>query len=301
MKGTIVLQTEGLTKHFRRVHAVDGVDLAVQRGEVFGFLGPNGAGKTTTIGMLLGLIYPTTGRILLFGEPVSPTQTAPLHRVGALMGTPGLVPYLSGRDNLSLLARLHPGVDGHRVQRVLEQVDLAEAARRKVKGYSSGMKQRLGLAAALLHQPELLILDEPTNGLDPAGMRDVRDLLRSLADEGVTVFLSSHLLHEVEQVCDRVAVLNRGKVIAQGGVEDLAAGEPVLRLRVASPSAALGALQDLPNVSHVSTNGHWIELRGVKPEVVVAHLVAHGIVPSEVREERPALEDLFLQLTGPAH
>jgi ABC-2 type transport system ATP-binding protein len=301
MAGTSVLQTEGLTKHFRRVRAVDGVDLAVQQGEVFGFLGPNGAGKTTTIGMLLGLIYPTAGRVLLFGEPLSPTDTAPLHRVGALMGTPGLVPYLSGWDNLSLLARLHPGVDGHHVERVLERVDLAEAARRKVKGYSSGMKQRLGLAAALLHQPELLILDEPTNGLDPAGMRDMRDLLRSLADEGVTIFLSSHLLHEVEQVCDRVAVLNRGKVVAQGDVDDLAARDPVVRLRVAKPAAVLDALQDLPGVTHVSTNGHWIELCGVKPEIVVAHVIAQGMIPSEVREERPALEDLFLQLTGPAH
>ncbi len=297
MTDDAVLRTEGLTKHFRRVRAVDGVNLVVQRSEVFGFLGPNGAGKTTTIGLLLGLIHPTAGQVALFGQPVSPSRTAALRRVGALMGTPGLVPYLSGRDNLTLLARLHPGVDGQRVGEVLEQVDLAEAARRKVKGYSSGMKQRLGLAAALLHQPELLVLDEPTNGLDPAGMRHVRCLLRTLADSGVTIFLSSHLLHEVEQVCDRVAVLNRGKVIAQGRVAELVVGEPLLRLRVASPSAALDALQGLPGVTHASTNGHWLELRGVKPEVVVAHLVAQGIVPSEVREERPALEDLFLQLT----
>jgi len=297
MTPVTVLQTRGLTKHFGSVRAVDGVDLAVRRGEVFGFLGPNGAGKTTTIGLLLGLVHPTAGQVTLFGEPVSPARTAPLRRVGSLVGTPGLVPYLSGRDNLRLLGRLHPGVDGRQVDAVLAQVDLAQAAQRKVKGYSSGMKQRLGLAAALLHEPELLILDEPTNGLDPSGMREVRDLLRRLAGDGVTVFLSSHLLHEVEQVCDRVAVLDRGKVVAGGAVADLVAGEPLLRLRVSSSAAALAALQGLPGAETVSTNGHWIELRGVESQAVVAHLVARDVVPSEVREEHPDLEALFLQLT----
>jgi ABC-type multidrug transport system ATPase subunit len=297
MMSNTVLQTQGLAKSFGSVRAVDGVDLAVHQGEVFGFLGPNGAGKTTTIGMLLGLIHPTAGSVELFGEPVSPGQTAPLRRVGSLMGVPGLVPYLSGRDNLCLLARFYPGVNGDRVQEVLDQVDLSEAARRQVGKYSSGMKQRLGLAAALLHRPELLILDEPTNGLDPAGMREVRDLLRALAEEGVTVFLSSHLLHEVEQVCDRVAVLNRGRIIAKGPVADLALGEPLLRLRVSSPSAAIAALRDLPGSLSLAGNGNWVELRGAAAETVVAYLVARGIVPSEIREERPDLESLFLQLT----
>jgi ABC-2 type transport system ATP-binding protein len=292
-----VLKTQGLAKHFGSVRAVDGVDLTVHQGEVFGFLGPNGAGKTTTIGMLLGLIHPTAGRVELLGEPVSPRQTAPLRRVGSLMGVPGLVPYLSGRDNLGLLARFYPGVDRERVQEVLDQVDLNQAAGRQVGKYSSGMKQRLGLAAALLHYPELLVLDEPTNGLDPAGMREVRGLLRVLADNGVTVFLSSHLLHEVEQVCDRVAVLNRGRIIAEGPVADLAIGEPLLRLRVASPSKAIEALRDLPGVRAVAGNGNWVELRGAASEAVVAHLVARGIVPAEIREERPDLEALFLQLT----
>ena len=182
-----VLQTRGLTKHFGSVRAVDGVDLMVRRGQVFGFLGPNGSGKTTTIGMLLGLIHPTAGVVELFGEPVSPERTRPLRRVGSLVGTPGLVPYLTGRDNLQMLARLSPRMKNGQVDAVLAQTGLSEAARRKVKGYSTGMKQRLGLAAALLHQPELLILDEPTNGLDPAGMRDVRDMIGSLAAQGVTV------------------------------------------------------------------------------------------------------------------
>jgi ABC-type multidrug transport system ATPase subunit len=294
---SIVLQTRGLTKHFGSVRAVDGVDLMVPRGEVFGFLGPNGSGKTTTIGMLLGLIHPTAGEAELFGEAVSPEQTRPLRRVGSLVGAPGLIPYLSGRDNLQVLARLNPQVKNGQVDALLARTGLSEASQRKVAGYSTGMKQRLGLAAALLHQPELLILDEPTNGLDPAGMREVRDLIGSLAAQGVTVFLSSHLLHEVEQICDRVAVLNRGKVVAQGAVGELLSKEPVLRVRVASPQAAVEALRSLPGISHLSANGAYVEVRGPQPEAVIAHLVGCGLAPKEAREERPDLENLFLKLT----
>ena len=294
----VVVRTEGLTKHFGSVRAVEGVDLEVHRGEVFGFLGPNGAGKTTTIGMLLGLIHPTAGRAELLGEPVAPGRTRVLRRVGALVGRPGLVPYLSGRENLRLLAYLYPDVEPHRVEEVLRQVGLAEAADRKVKGYSTGMRQRLGLAAAILHRPELLILDEPTNGMDPAGMREVRDLIRRLADEGVTVFLSSHLLHEVEQVCDRVAVLDKGKIVAQGPVDRLLEGEPTIRVRVPSPQAAVQALRSLPEVQHLEANGAYVEVRGPDVEVVVAHLVAHGQTPSEVREDHPSLEECFFRLTG---
>jgi ABC-2 type transport system ATP-binding protein len=292
-----VLQTRGLAKHFGQVRAVDGVDLGVRRGEVYGFLGPNGSGKTTTIGMLLGLIHPTAGEVELFGQAVSPERTRPLRRVGSLVGAPGLVPYLSGRDNLLLLAQLHPTVVNGRVEAVLAQTGLSAAAHRKVKGYSTGMKQRLGLAAALVHEPELLILDEPTNGLDPAGMREMRDLIGALSAQGITVFLSSHLLHEVEQICDRVAVLNRGKVVAQGPVGELVAKEPVLRVRVPSPQAAVDALRSLPEVIHLSANGTYVEVRGPEPEAVVSHLVACGLAPREVREERPDLESLFLQLT----
>ena len=294
-----VLQTRGLTKHFGSVRAVDGVDLMVRRGEVYGFLGPNGSGKTTTVGMLLGLIHPTAGEAELFGEAVSPVQTRPLRRVGSLVGAPGLIPYLSGRDNLQVLARLNPQVKNGQVDAVLARTGLSEASQRKVAGYSTGMKQRLGLAAALLHQPELLILDEPTNGLDPAGMREVRDLIGSLAGQGVTVFLSSHLLHEVEQICDRVAVLNRGKVVAQGAVGELLSKEPMLRVRVASPQAAVEALRSLPGISHLSANGAYVEVRGPQPEAVIAHLVGCGLAPREAREERPDLESLFLKLTEP--
>jgi ABC-2 type transport system ATP-binding protein len=294
------IQTRGLTKHFGPVRAVDGVDLMVRRGEVFGFLGPNGSGKTTTIGMLLGLIHPTAGEVKLFGETVSPEQTRPLRRTGSLVGAPGLIPYLSGRDNLRVLARLDPQVKNGQVDAVLARTGLSEASRRKVAGYSTGMKQRLGLAAALLHQPELLILDEPTNGLDPAGMREVRDLIGALAAQGVTVFLSSHLLHEVEQICDRVSVLNKGKVVAQGTVGELLSKEPVLRVRVASPQAAVEALRTLPGINHLRANGTYVEVRSPRPEAVIAHLVGCGLAPREAREERPDLESLFLQLTEPA-
>ncbi len=213
--------------------------------------------------------------------------------MGALVGTPGLVPYLSGRDNL----RLHPEVDERRIDEVPEQVGLREAAGRKVKGYSTGMRQRLGLAAALLHRPQLLILDEPTNGLDPAGMREVRLLLRSLAGEEMTVFLSSHLLHEVEQICDRVAVLHRGRVVAEGPVGAPSGEEQVVRVRVPSPAQAVYLLESLPGVTWVEANGAYVEVRGVPPETVVAHLTTHGIVPWEVTTERPDLETLFLSLT----
>ncbi len=215
------LQTFGLTKCFGPVVAVDHVDLKVEEGELFGFLGPNGAGKTTTISMILGLLHPTEGRVNVLGQEVTPTNTGALRQVGAMVNTPGFLPYLSGRENLRLLARLYADVDDRRVEEVLEQVGLREAAHRKVGGYSTGMKQRLGLAAALMHRPRLLVLDEPTNGLDPIGMKEVRELLRALADAGITIFLSSHLLHEVEQICDRVALIHKGRIVAEGEVRSL--------------------------------------------------------------------------------
>ncbi|NPA93616.1 MAG: ABC transporter ATP-binding protein [Chloroflexi bacterium] len=220
-----VIQLHNLHKRFGAVQAVRHLNLEVFSGECFGFLGPNGAGKTTTISMILGLLRPTAGRVVVLGEEVTPDHTAALRHVGALAGAPGFYPYLSGRANLRLLAALYPDVDDVRVEEVLALVGLQEAANRKAKAYSTGMKQRLGLAAALLHRPKLLILDEPTSGLDPVGMAEMRALLRKLTEEGITVFLSSHLLHEVEQTCDRVAILNRGQLVAQGPVADLLAGK----------------------------------------------------------------------------
>jgi len=297
MSAEYVLETLNLKKYFGPVKAVDGVSLGVRRGEVFGFLGPNGAGKTTTIGMILGLLYPSAGSVYLFGQQVTPTHNGALRRVGSLTGAPALVPYLSARQNLQLLARLHGNVTRQRIDEMLKAVGLLEAADRATGGFSSGMKQRLGLAMALLHQPEVLILDEPTNGMDPAGMREVRTLLRSLANDGATVFLSSHLLHEVEQICDRVAVLQRGKLVAMGPTAQLMGDRETVRVEVPSPAEAARLLQTLPGVDDVQPNGRYVEVRGVSSEAVVAHLTGHGIIPGEVTRTRPDLESLFLELT----
>jgi ABC-type multidrug transport system ATPase subunit len=296
----IVLQTEELRKQFGGpggVIAVDGVNLSVRRGDVFGFLGPNGAGKTTAIGMMLGLLQPTSGRVELFGHSVTPRDVAPLRRVGSLVGAPAMIPSFTALENLNVLARLHPNVDAHRVDEVLEVVGLMEASKRQVQGFSLGMKQRLGLAQALLHHPELLILDEPTNGLDPAGMREIRELLQALAKAGVTVFLSSHLLHEIEQVCDRVAVLRRGRVVAQGEVSLLLGDQAVVRARVPDPAAAATVLRHLEGVTDIEPNGNYVHVKGASSEAVNAHLVQHRIIPSELTSGRPDLESVFLELT----
>ncbi len=297
----IVLQTERLSKRFGDVVAVSEVDLAVTQGQVFGFLGPNGAGKTTTIGLALGLIHPSAGRVEIFGRPVSPNRTGPLSKVGSLVGRPSLVPYLSGRDNLRLLSRLYSHVDQDRIEEILSLVGMREAAGRKTKTYSTGMKQRLGMAAALLHRPELVILDEPTNGLDPAGMREIRNLIRALAEDGATVFLSSHLLHEVEQVCTHLAVIDHGRIVRQGSVRALLGQQGlVVKVRVPSPSQARQALALLPGIESVETNGSYVEIKGVSSEQVVASLTSQGIIPSEVAVEKIDLESLFLSLTHEA-
>jgi len=216
-----VILLHNLTKRYSDFTAVQELSLEVARGELFGFLGPNGAGKTTTIGMMLGLLHPTSGRVEILGRPITPASTQVLTQVGALVGAPGFYPYLSGYENLRLLARLY-ALPRSRIDASLDQVGLSHnAARRPVKTYSTGMKQRLGLAAALLHRPQLLILDEPTSGLDPIGMTEIRNLLRQLADDGMTIFLSSHLLHEVEQICDRIGLLHHGRLVAQGSVSYL--------------------------------------------------------------------------------
>jgi ABC-2 type transport system ATP-binding protein len=295
MSDQCVLHTNQLSKNFGSVQALKQVSIHVCQGEIYGFLGPNGAGKTTAIGIMLGLIHATSGQVEILQERVHPNNTSVLQRVGSLMGTPGFVPYLSGRDHLRIFVRLHTGISDSRIDEVLGQVGLAGAARRKVKGYSSGMKQRLALASAFLHQPELLILDEPTNGLDPAGMHEVRLLLRSLADRGTTIFLSSHLLHEVEQICDRVAVLNHGKVIAEGSVSALRGDHQIVQVRVPAPEEAAMLLNPLARSVH--KNGVFLEVDGLKSEVVVETLAANGIIPSEVSIKTHDLERVFLDLT----
>ena len=215
-----VIEARGLTKRYGAFVAADAVDFSVYRGDIFGFLGPNGAGKSTTIGMLLGLIAPTEGDVSLFGLPSSQLREG-LANVGGIIEAPAFFPYLSGRDNLTALASLRPGITRDRIDEVLEIVGLTDAADRPFGKYSMGMKQRLGIGWTLLHDPDLLILDEPTNGLDPAGTIEVRHLILKLAEQGKTIMISSHLLHEIEQVCDRIAVIQHGKIVAEGAIDEL--------------------------------------------------------------------------------
>ena len=295
----IVLQTTSLTKTFGKLKAVDSVDITAYEGEVFGFLGPNGAGKTTTLGMALGLVHATAGEVTVLGERVTPNNTRVLRNVGALLGAPAFVPYLSAWDNIELVSRLTPGVDKKRINEVIELVGLSDSAKRKVGKFSTGMKQRVGLAMALVHHPRFVILDEPTNGLDPAGMREIRQLLRSLAENGTSVMLSSHLLNEVQQVCDRIAVLNWGRVVAQGRVEDLLnGGKPSVRLTVNDTGAAVRALESLNGIENVQASGDTLIVLGVTSQTVMKHLLEHHIIPTEITAQKSDLESLFMDVTS---
>lgn len=295
----IVLQTKDLTKTYGKQKVVDAVNITAYEGEVFGFLGPNGAGKTTTLGMALGLVHPTAGEVTVLGERVMPNHTQALKDVGALLGAPAFVPYLSAWDNIELVSRLTPNVDKERIDEVLEIVGLKDAARKKVSKFSTGMKQRVGLAMALVHRPRFVILDEPTNGLDPAGMREIRQLIRSLAENGTSVLLSSHLLNEVQQVCDRIAVLNKGQVVAQGRVEDLLnEKQPSLRLTVSNPKDAAQLLRSLSGVERVDEQGDQLVVIGAESQAVMKHLVQHNIIPTEITAQKNDLESLFMDVTA---
>jgi ABC-2 type transport system ATP-binding protein len=295
----IILQTTNLTKIFGKHKAVDAVNITAYEGEVFGFLGPNGAGKTTTLGMTLGLVHPTAGEINVLGELVTPNHTHALKDVGALLGAPAFVPYLSAWDNVELVSRLSPGVDRKRIGEVLELVGLTDASRKKVSKFSTGMKQRVGLAMALVHRPRFVILDEPTNGLDPAGMREIRQLIRSLAENGTSVLLSSHLLNEVQQVCDRIAVLNKGRVVAQGRVNDLLNGSrPTVRVSVPVPADAARILQSLAGVENVQADGNSLIVTGVESPAIMACLLQNNIIPTEITNQKSSLEALFMDVTS---
>jgi ABC-2 type transport system ATP-binding protein len=293
---TTPVKTQALTKRFGEVTAVQDLDLAVEAGEVYGFLGPNGAGKTTTLRMLLGLVRPTSGTVRLRGN--APGSRQHLDRVGALIEGPAFYPYLSGRDNLRLLAD-HAGVGRERVSAVLATVDLADRARDKYATYSLGMKQRFGLAVALLKDPELLILDEPTNGLDPAGMADMRVLIRKLSAEGCTVLLSSHLLGEVQQICDRVGVISNGLLVAESTVADLGAGR-TLRVVADPVDRAQARISRLVGADRVRRTGDCLDLEVGESEAarINTDLVHAGVSVSELSWHEPDLEQVFFELTG---
>ena len=298
--GAPVLALEDLSKTYGRrggaVRAVRGVSLAVGAGEVYGFLGPNGAGKSTTIRMLIGLIAPSAGRVSLFGRDLAEDPSL-LRRVGSLVDGGAFYPFLSGRRNLEVLAKTHGG-GAERIDPLLEQVGLARDARRKVKAYSTGMRQRLGVGAALLNDPEIVILDEPVNGLDVAGIQEMRQLIRDLAaDRGKTVFLSSHLLSEVQQVCDRVAIINKGEVVRESTVAGLLDQDSTtLRVEAAPVEAAEAALRphwpverDGPALIVTATRA---EAPAVARRLVEAGVDVFGLTPVQAN-----LEDVFLALT----
>jgi ABC-2 type transport system ATP-binding protein len=295
----VVIEAAGLSKRFAGVAAVTNLDLVVRQGEVVGLLGPNGAGKTTTLRMLVGLVLPTTGAVRLFGDVVRP-GTAILRRVGVLVEGPAFVPHLSGLENLRLYWRAgrQPLADAH-LDEALATARLGEAIHRRVKTYSHGMRQRLGLAQALLGRPELVVLDEPTNGLDPAQMRETREIIRGIAGRGATVLLSSHLLTEVEQVCSHVAVLDRGRLVAGGRVADVVGASRVVYLEVDQPDRARPVLTELAGVTAVTDEppGLSVQLDGVDRAEVVAALVHAGVGVHTVMS-RHRLEDAFLQLVS---
>ena len=294
MDATIV-STQRLTKTFGPRTAVDAVDLTVRRGEVYGFLGPNGAGKTTTLRMLLGLVRPTSGRATVHG--LRPGDPAAVARTGSLVEGPGFYPYLSGRENLRVLAR-YRGLDHREVDRVLERVDLTERSSDRFKTYSLGMKQRLGVAAALLGEPDLLVLDEPTNGLDPAGMADMRALLVDVAAGGQTVLLSSHLLAEVQEICDRVGIIAGGRLLVESTVAELR-GATGIRLVAQPIDRALAVAMKVAGDDAVEVEGPVLRVSGPAaqaPELARA-LVGAGIDITELTPVERSLEDVFFDLT----
>jgi ABC-2 type transport system ATP-binding protein len=293
-----MIVTRGLTKRYGRVVAVDAVDLDVREGDRYGFLGPNGSGKTTLVRLLLGLVYATRGEIEVLGERMPARSRAVLPEVGALVEGPAAYPHLSGRQNLSLLDAAGPGGRGRtrkrRIEDALEQVGLAGVDRRPVRAYSLGMRQRLGLAAALLRRPRLLILDEPTNGLDPRGIREIRDLLTSLNEAGTTVFLSSHLLAEVEQLCTRVGIVDRGRLVVQDSLAALQA--PTGHVLVTTPDVA--RIATLLDGQVVARDGERLVIRHPDPADLNATLVRAGIRVSAIGEQRRTLEEVVLDVTG---
>jgi ABC-2 type transport system ATP-binding protein len=299
-RADIILRTQGLTKRFGRLVAVKDLNLELHCGEVFGFLGPNGAGKSTTVGMILGLITPTAGKIELFGRDLTASPWKALRRIGAVIEEPAFYPYLSGWDNLAALAASIGNIKPSKIAEVLERVNLKERAGDKYSRYSSGMKQRLGIASTLLRDPDLIILDEPTNGLDPAGTKEIRELIPRLAHESRSVFLCSHLLHEVEMICDRVAIIKQGVMIASAPVKELLTRDQMLQIRVADPAPAAAFLKTLNWIKSVRVEGEYV-IVDTPPDSaadVNKALAQQQIFAAELTTRNTSLESIFLELTG---
>jgi ABC-2 type transport system ATP-binding protein len=299
----VVLETHQLTKKYRRRAIVDRLSLTVKRGDIFGFLGQNGAGKSTTIRMSLGLVRPSSGQVRILGNDMSRHPQRALKRVGAIIEAPAFYENFSARLNLRMLAAMSGGAAPQRLEQVLELVGLRERARDPVRIYSHGMRQRLGIAQALLPNPEFVILDEPTDGLDPQGLCEMRDLIRRLRDElGLTIMLSSHLLHEVEQICNRVAIIEQGRLVYQGSVEELVAQGQSLKLKVDRVNDVFDLLSQDPRLS-VTRNGDdslYLKIAGEEIASVNALLVERGFRVTELSPQRESLEEVFLRLTREA-
>jgi len=294
------VKARGLVKRYKEVLAVDHIDLNVRSGDVYGFLGPNGAGKTTTLRMALGLIVPSEGTVELFGRDPMREGARALAGVAGFVEAPRFYPYLTARKNLELLGALDGAGAASQIDEVLETVELSPRAAHRVGGFSHGMRQRLGIAAALLRTPKLLILDEPATGLDPAGMRDMRLLIRRLADEGITVLLSSHQLPEVQELCDRVAIVESGRVVYEGALADLRRqGGAGYRLRCTDDAGALEVLRRQKGIERVQSGEHGISFEGEESDVgaLSMALAGAGIGILALTPELATLEDLFFRLT----
>lgn len=320
LQSEVIINTNRLTKAYGKLVAVNDLHLQVMRGDVFGFLGPNGAGKSTTIRMLLGLIRPTAGRAVIFGMDTAYQMPQILRHVGAIVEMPVFYPYLSGMDNLRVVAAASGMVSGRanqrRLEEVLDLVELKAQARMAYRKYSLGMKQRLGIASALLADPELVLLDEPTNGLDPAGMYEIRQLIRRLAALGKTIFISSHLLNEVQQVCNRVAILQKGNLIKQGNVQDLLRGQEQVLVRFREASELERAREVLEQAREQGAS--WIERVSIEKDRVAGLdtlrvdapgsntadinrlLSQNELFAAELHPYEGSLEEIYLQLTTPA-
>jgi ABC-2 type transport system ATP-binding protein len=298
--GDVILRTTALTKRFGKLEAIKDLNIEIRRGEIFGFLGPNGAGKSTTVGMILGLVAPTSGKIELFGQDIKGNLWRALRRVGAVIEEPAFYPYLSGWNNLKALSISIGNIPETKITEVMERVNLLDRAKDHYSTYSMGMKQRLGIASTLLRDPELIILDEPTNGLDPAGTKEIRVLIPQLAHESRAVVLCSHLLHEVEQVCTRVAIIKQGVTLINAPIQELLNRGHLLQIKVDEPAKAAQILSGIPWIKSARIKDGYIIVDAPQGNAsqITRVLAEHGIYLSELANRGTSLESVFLQLTG---